>query len=112
MNLFNNFLSEGLRTLVRDPPISSLTVTSNSTPGLDDEFNAVGAGVHFEEPKYGEAECRERDMTYAALYVKVMLHNKETDQHLVQDVYMGDFPLMTEDGTLSSTVQSAWWSAS
>ncbi len=103
MDSFNNFLSEGLRELLFEiSPISSFNGNLElHFPGLDDEFNKQwGLEYHFEEPKYGEAECRERDMTYAApLYVKVMLHNKETDQHLVQDVYMGDFPLMTEDGT-------------
>ncbi|MGG2071796.1 DNA-directed RNA polymerase subunit beta, partial [Lysinibacillus irui] len=45
-------------------------------------------------------ECKERDVTYAApLRVKVRLYNKETDEVKEQDVFMGDFPLMTETGT-------------
>ena len=41
-----------------------------------------------------------REATYAApLYVKVMLYNRETDQPIVQDVYMGDFPVMTKNAT-------------
>ena len=45
-------------------------------------------------------ECKERDVTYAApLRVKVRLHNKETNEVKEQDVFMGDFPLMTETGT-------------
>ena len=52
------------------------------------------------EPKYDVDECKERDVTYAApLRVKVRLHNKETDEVKEQDVFMGDFPLMTEVGT-------------
>ena len=56
-----------------------------------------GLDYRFEEPTYTEEECRDRDATYAApLYVKVLLYNRETDQPIVQDVYMGDFPVMTE----------------
>ena len=100
---FQWFRDEGLRELFHE--ISPITSFNGNLelhfPGLDSEFNNTwGLGYRFEEPKYDEAECRERDMTFAApLYVKVMLHNKETDQRLVQDVYVGDFPLMTENGT-------------
>ena len=52
------------------------------------------------EPKYPVDESKERDATYAApLRVKVRLDNKETDEVKEQDVFMGDFPLMTETGT-------------
>ena len=52
------------------------------------------------EPKYPVDESKERDVTYAApLRVKVRLHNKETEEVKEQDVFMGDFPLMTETGT-------------
>ncbi|QAT43518.1 DNA-directed RNA polymerase subunit beta [Aminipila luticellarii] len=51
-------------------------------------------------PKYGQEECKERDVTYAApLKVKVRLINKETGEVKEQEVFMGDFPLMTEKGT-------------
>jgi len=55
----------------------------------------------FEEPKYSEEECRARDMTYAApLYVRVRLKNNEAGGEITeQNVYMGDFPLMTPQGT-------------
>ncbi|MGQ9584461.1 MAG: DNA-directed RNA polymerase subunit beta [Anaerolineae bacterium] len=54
----------------------------------------------FEEPKYSEEECRERDMTYASpMWVKVRLVNRETGEVQDQDVFMGDFPLMTDNGT-------------
>ncbi len=53
----------------------------------------------FEEPKYSEQECRIMDMTYAApLYVRAMLVN-EQGERLEQNVYMGDFPLMTNNAT-------------
>ncbi len=52
------------------------------------------------EPKYPVDESKERDVTFAApLRVKVRLHNKETEDVKEQDVFMGDFPLMTENGT-------------
>jgi DNA-directed RNA polymerase subunit beta len=52
------------------------------------------------EPKYTVEEAKERDVTYAApLRVKVRLINKETGEVKEQDVFMGDFPLMTETGT-------------
>ncbi|MBN7774591.1 DNA-directed RNA polymerase subunit beta [Clostridium aminobutyricum] len=51
-------------------------------------------------PKYDQEECKERDVTYAApLKVKVRLVNKETGEVKEQEVFMGDFPLMTEKGT-------------
>ncbi|MEG1943774.1 MAG: DNA-directed RNA polymerase subunit beta, partial [Angelakisella sp.] len=52
------------------------------------------------EPKYSIAECKERDTTYAApMRVKASLLNKETGEVKEQDIFMGDFPLMTEAGT-------------
>jgi DNA-directed RNA polymerase subunit beta len=55
----------------------------------------------FEEPKYTEEECRTRDMTYAApLYVRVRLKNNAAGGEITeQNVYLGDFPLMTPQGT-------------
>ncbi len=51
-------------------------------------------------PKYEQEECKERDVTYAApMKVKVRLVNKETGEVKEQEVFMGDFPLMTEKGT-------------
>ena len=63
-----------------------------STPGQE--------GFWFGEPKYSEPECRDRDMTFAApLWVRVQLLNRETGEVSAQNVFMGDFPLMTENGT-------------
>jgi len=57
-------------------------------------------GYRFEEPKYTEEECRDRDMTHAVpLWVQVRLINKETGEIQEQEVFMGDFPFMTENGT-------------
>jgi len=70
-------------------------------PGLDEEINEkLGLSYRFEEPTYSQQECLDRDITYAApLYVRVALWNKDTDEWTTQDVFMGDFPLMTDKGT-------------
>ncbi len=53
-----------------------------------------------EKPKYDVEECKARDATYAApLKVKVRLRNKETEEIKEQEIFMGDFPLMTHSGT-------------
>ena len=53
-----------------------------------------------EKPKYDVEECKARDATYAApMKVRVRLHNKETDEIKEQEIFMGDFPLMTHGGT-------------
>ena len=53
-----------------------------------------------EKPKYSEEECKARDATYAApLKVRVHLENTETGQILNQEIFMGDFPIMTDGGT-------------
>jgi DNA-directed RNA polymerase subunit beta len=54
----------------------------------------------FDAPKYGIDECVERDMTYAApLYVSVLLTGSEVPSPVKNDIFLGDFPLMTENGT-------------
>src|SRR6185503_18111570 len=59
-----------------------------------------GLKYWFEEPKYDIDECVERDLTFAApLYVKVLLSGTEVPHPVVNDIFLGDFPLMTENGT-------------
>jgi len=85
------FLEEGLREMFHD-----ISPIEDFTGNLSLEFIDYTLG----EPKYDVDECKERDATYAApLRVKVRLHNKETNEVKEQDVFMGDFPLMTETGT-------------
>ena len=85
------FLEEGLREMFRD-----ISPIADFTGNLSLEFIDYALG----EPKYPVDESKERDVTYAApLRVKVRLHNKESDEVKEQDVFMGDFPLMTETGT-------------
>ena len=97
------FQGEGIRELFEEiSPITSFNGNLRMHfPGLDEQMNQqFGLEYHFETPPYSEDECREREITYAApLYVKVLLYNRETDQPIVQDVYMGDFPIMTGNAT-------------
>jgi len=86
------FLKEGLReVLLEFSPIEDFT------------GNLVLEFVDYyleNNPKYSVDECKERDVTYAVpMKVKVRLVNKETGEVKEQDVFMGDFPLMTENGT-------------
>jgi len=95
--------TKGLRELFDEmsPIISFKKNLEMHFPGLDQKINQeFDLDYHFDEPTYTEEECRERDATYAApLYVRVLLYNRETDQPVVQDVYVGDFPIMTANGT-------------
>ena len=85
------FLEEGLMEMFEE-----ISPISDFTGNLSLEFVNYSLG----EPKYDVDECRERDATYAApLRVKVRLINKETGEVKEQDVFMGDFPLMTKKGT-------------
>ncbi|MDN5348207.1 MAG: DNA-directed polymerase subunit beta [Clostridia bacterium] len=90
-NSYNWFIEEGLRDLLRD-----ISPIQDFTGNLILEFVDYSLG----SPKYSVEDCKERDMTYAApLRVKVRLINKETGEVKEQEVFMGDFPLMTEKGT-------------
>ena len=85
------FLDEGLREMFQD-----ISPIEDFTGNLSLEFIDYSLG----EPKYSVPESKERDVTYAApLRVKVRLLNKETGEVKDQEVFMGDFPLMTETGT-------------
>jgi DNA-directed RNA polymerase subunit beta len=97
------FQDEGLRELFDEiSPIQSFNGNLElHFPGFNEEINEkLGLGYRFEEPKYTQRECLERDITFAIpLYVRVALWNKESDEWTTQDVFMGDFPLMTDNGT-------------
>src|SRR5690606_17013147 len=86
------FLDEGLREMFQD-----ISPIQDFTGNLVLEFVDYSLGG----PKYSVDECKERDANYAApLRVKVRLINKETGEVKEQEVFMGDFPLMTETGTV------------
>ena len=86
------FVREGLREVFED-----------ISPIKDYADNLVLEFIDYsltDPPKYEQEECKERDVTYAApLKVRVRLVNKETGEVKEQEVFMGDFPLMTEKGT-------------
>jgi DNA-directed RNA polymerase subunit beta len=85
------FLDEGLREMFRD-----ISPIEDFTGNLVLEFIDYSLG----EPKYTVEEAKDHQVTYAApLRVKVRLINKETGEVKEQEVFMGDFPLMTETGT-------------
>ena len=64
------------------------------------ELSFIDYRMNPEEAKYNEEECKARDATYSApLKVTVRLRNKETEEIKEQEIYMGDFPLMTTGGT-------------
>ena len=91
-NSYQWFLDEGLKEVFRD--VADIT---------DYSGNLVLSFVDYrmdDAPKYTVKECKERDATYAApLRVTARLLNKETGEIKESEVYMGDFPLMTDSGT-------------
>ena len=86
------FLDEGLRQVFKD--VGAIT---DYTGNLELTFLDYTID---ETPKYSVTECKERDATYAApLKVRMRLRNKETDEIKEQEIFMGDFQLMTDSGT-------------
>ncbi len=86
------FLEEGLMEVLRD--VSPITDYSGK---LSIEFVSFSIDS---KPKYPVEECKERDVNYAApLKVNVRLSNRETGEVKQNDVFMGEFPLMTDNGT-------------
>ncbi|MFA5658622.1 MAG: DNA-directed RNA polymerase subunit beta, partial [Oscillospiraceae bacterium] len=91
-NSYKWFLEEGLKEVFRD-------VASISDYNGNLELNFVDYRID-DAPKYSVAECKERDVTFAApLRVIARLNNKETGEIKESEVYMGEFPLMTDSGT-------------
>ena len=86
------FLETGLREVFKD-------VGSISDYAGNLELSFIDFSMK-ESPKYNVETCKARDATYAApIKVKVRLRNKETDEIKEQEIFMGDFPLMTEGAT-------------
>ena len=86
------FLREGLHEVLKD-----VDTISDYTGNLELSFLDYSMN---EPPKYTVEECKERDATYAKpIKVRVRLHNKETGEIKEQEIFMGDFPLMTNGGT-------------
>jgi len=86
------FLSEGLAELFDE--ISPIVDFNNR------ELELYFSDYYLDKPKFDEIESREKNITYEApLRIKVVLKNKKTSQEISQEVYLGDFPLMTQNGT-------------
>ena len=86
------FLNTGLKEVFQD--VDSVTDYSGNL-----ELSFIDYSMN-DEPKYSEEECKARDATYAKpLKVRVRLRNKETEEIKEQEIFMGDFPVMTDGGT-------------
>ncbi len=99
---FRWFLEEGLAELFNEiSPIESFNGTLKLFfPSNTEESRQFELNYWFDKPKYDQEECIERDMTFAApMYVKVALLNTQTGEVIVSDIFLGDFPLMTDNGT-------------
>ncbi|MBQ7236666.1 MAG: DNA-directed RNA polymerase subunit beta [Clostridia bacterium] len=89
---YDAFIKEGIGEVLED--FSPITDYSDHFEMYFLDYSLEG------KPKYDEKECRDRDATYALpLRVKVRLVNKVTDEVIDQEVFMGDFPLMTDNGS-------------
>ena len=88
---FKQFVDQGLATAFAD-----ITPIESNNNDMCVEF-----GRHeFGEPKYSVDECKARDVSYQApLFAEIRFINRETGEIKEQDVFMGDFPLMTPRGT-------------
>jgi len=93
---------EGLTQLFDEiSPIESFNGNLNLYfPGSQAREAHFDLDYHFGDPKYSVEECLERDITYSVpLYVQVVLDNRETGEIVESEIFLGDFPLMTGDGT-------------
>ncbi len=91
-NSYQWFIDKGLKEVLKDvSPICDFS--GNLVLEFDDYYLE-------DKPKYSIAECKSRDATYSKpLKIKVRLINKETGEVKEQEIYMGEFPLMTDSGT-------------
>ncbi|MCI6639599.1 MAG: DNA-directed RNA polymerase subunit beta [Pygmaiobacter massiliensis] len=91
-NSYQWFLDKGMKEVFRD-----ISTIEDYTGNLVLDFVDYRLS---DEPKYTIKECKERDVTYAApMYVTARLRNNETQEVKQQEIFMGDFPIMTDAGT-------------
>ena len=92
LDSFKWFCEEGLQELFAEiSPIQDFTGKNLDLRFISSEFR---------EPKYSEEDCRTKDLTFSKpLWARVELVNKETGEVTEQDVFLGDFPWMTDKGT-------------
>jgi DNA-directed RNA polymerase subunit beta len=99
---FENLKSEGLASLFHEiSPIESYNKGMKLYfPSQSPESQEWGLTYWFDEPKHSVEECVERDLTYASpMYVSVLLAGPDIPEPIKQDLFLGDFPEMTEKGT-------------
>ena len=101
---YNDFITNGIRNVLRD--FSPIVDTENLNRDVRDPDRDCRVELYFLDhslsgtPKYTEAECKTRDATYSLpLKVKIRLVYKETGEVVDQEVFFGDIPLMTENGS-------------
>lgn len=102
LSSFKRLKSEGLSDLFHEiSPIESYNKGMKLYfPSRSPESEQWGLTYWFEDPKYSTEECIERDLTYASpLYVSVLLAGADIPEPIKQDIFLGDFPEMTEKGT-------------
>jgi len=99
---FQRLKSEGLVDLFHEiSPIESYNGGMKLYfPSRNPDVKDFNLTYWFEEPKYNVDECVERDLTYSSpLYVSVLLAGEDISEPIKQDIFLGDFPEMTEKGT-------------
>jgi len=102
LDSFNWLLDDGLKELFDE--ISPITAYNGGMklffPGKSPEGEEFDLKYWFEDPKHDLEECLERDLTYAApLYVTVLLAGPDIPEPIKQEIFLGDFPMMTDKGT-------------
>jgi DNA-directed RNA polymerase subunit beta len=102
LDSFQRLKKEGLYDLFNElSPIESYNKGMKLFfPGETQEAKDFGLGYRFDQPKHNMEECVEKDLTFSSpLYVKVLLAGSEISSPNVQEIFLGDFPEMTEKGT-------------
>jgi DNA-directed RNA polymerase subunit beta len=102
LDSFERLKREGLNDLFNEvSPIESYNKGMKLYfPSQSPESQQWGLSYRFEQPKHSIEECVERDLTYSSpLYVSVLLAGSEVPEPIKQDIFLGDFPEMTEKGT-------------
>ena len=95
---YYDFVDNGIREVLRD--VSPITDYSGRVALYFEDYSLGYRDGSNQKRNYTEKECKDRDATFAVpLYVKVRLHNIETDESTRSEVYMGDMPRMTPTGS-------------
>lgn len=95
---YNDFIGNGIREVLRE--FSPITDYSKRVELYFEDYYLGYRDGNSQKRNYSEKECKDRDATFAIpLYVKVRLHNCETDESTRSEVYMGDMPRMTQTGS-------------